>query len=193
MAISLQADSTLPQGYILVDGQIVASVSTTGGLSATLADNLVTTSALASGSVTTEKIAPGAVVTADLADGAVTAAKMAGGQSGDAPVYGIRAWVNFKGTSPYDVNGGENRCTIRGSGNILKVVRTNTARYTIYFTTYFSNSGYAALAADQASTISNMRFGTNVFTVSAIDVEVFTGSTPGLTIDSDTVMCAFVG
>ena len=76
MAISLQADSTLPQGYILVDGQRVASVSTTGGLSATLAANTVTTNALVSGSVTTEKIAPGAVVTADLADGAVTAAKL---------------------------------------------------------------------------------------------------------------------
>ena len=34
MAISLQSDPTLPQGYILVDGQRVASVSTTGGLSA---------------------------------------------------------------------------------------------------------------------------------------------------------------
>ena len=97
MAISLQADSTLPQGYILVDGQRAATISTTG-LSATLAANTVTTSSLVSGAVTTEKIAPGAVVTADLADGAVTAAKMAGGQTGSAPVYGCRAWVNFDGS-----------------------------------------------------------------------------------------------
>jgi hypothetical protein len=98
MAISLQADSTLPQGYILVDGQRAATISTTG-LSATLAANTVTTSALASGAVTTEKIALGAVVTEDLADGAVTAAKMSGGQSGDAPIYGCRAWVNFNGSA----------------------------------------------------------------------------------------------
>jgi hypothetical protein len=98
MAISLQADSTLPQGYILVDGQRAATISTTG-LSATLAANTVTTSALASGAVTTEKIALGAVITADLADGAVTAAKMSGGQSGSAPVYGCRAWVNFNGSA----------------------------------------------------------------------------------------------
>ena len=78
MAISLQADSTLPQGYILVDGQRAATISTTG-LSATLAANTVTTSALVSGAVTTEKIAPGAVVTADLADGAVTTEKIAPG------------------------------------------------------------------------------------------------------------------
>jgi hypothetical protein len=86
MAISLQADSTLPQGYILVDGQRAATISTTG-LSATLADGLVTTSALASGAVTTEKIT----------GGSVTAAKMSGSQSGDAPIYGCRAWVNFSG------------------------------------------------------------------------------------------------
>jgi hypothetical protein len=68
MAISLQADSTLPQGYILVDGQRAATISTTG-LSATLADGLVTTSALASGAVTTEKIAGGSVTGLKLSDG----------------------------------------------------------------------------------------------------------------------------
>jgi hypothetical protein len=61
MAISLQADSTLPQGYILVDGQKAATISTTG-LSATLADGLVTTSALASGAVTAEKLPVGSVI-----------------------------------------------------------------------------------------------------------------------------------
>jgi hypothetical protein len=74
MSIALQADSTLPQGYILVEGQRAATV-TTAGLSG-LVNNAVTTSALASGAVTTEKIAPGAVITADLADGAVTPSKL---------------------------------------------------------------------------------------------------------------------
>jgi hypothetical protein len=86
MSISLQADSTLPQGYILVDGQRAATISTTG-LSATLAANTVTTSALVSGAVIQEKIANNAVITrciqdgvvnqSKLADGAVTAAKLA--------------------------------------------------------------------------------------------------------------------
>jgi hypothetical protein len=194
MSISLQADSTLPQGYILVDGQRAATISTTG-LSATLAANTVTTSALVSGAVTTEKIAPGAVITADLADGAVTAAKMSGGQSGSAPVYGCRAWVNFYGTlSAGGVNASQNNqpVFIRSSGNIDRVIKTNTAKYTIFFTTHLPLN-YAALAADNASTISNMRFGTNTYTISSIDVEVYTGSTPGLTIDADVVTCAFIG
>jgi hypothetical protein len=110
MSISIQSDSTLPQGYILVDGQRAATISTTA-LSATLAANTVTTSALVSGAVTTEKIALGAVVTEDLANGAVTAAKMSGGQSGDAPIYGCRAWVNFDG---------RNSTTLTKSGTVVR-------------------------------------------------------------------------
>ena len=149
MAISLQADSTLPQGYILVDGQRVASVSTTGGLSATLAANTVTTSSLVSGAVTTEKIAPGAVVTADLADGAVTAAKMAGGQTGSAPVYGCRAWVNFNGTlSAGGVNASQNNqpVFIRASGNVSSVLRNSVGVYTINFTTPIVDTNYCVQA-----------------------------------------------
>jgi hypothetical protein len=54
-AISLQGDSILPQGYILIDGQRAATVTTTG-LSAALANNTVTTSAIALGAVTQDKL-----------------------------------------------------------------------------------------------------------------------------------------
>jgi hypothetical protein len=145
MAISLQADSTLPQGYILVDGQRAATISTTG-LSATLAQNTVTTSALVSGAVTTEKIALGAVVTEDLANGAVTAAKMSGGQSGDAPIYGCRAWVNFNGTlSAGGVNSSQNNqpVLIRASGNVSQVIRIADGVYRVIFTIPMPDNNYA--------------------------------------------------
>lgn len=147
MAISLQADSTLPQGYILVDGQRVASVSTTGGLSATLAANTVTTSSLVSGSVTTEKIAPGAVITAAIASGAVTAAKMAGGQTGDAPVYGCRAWVNFDGSrdSTGALSTSNTNRFLRASGNVTSVLRNAAGSYTITFATAMPDVNYAAV------------------------------------------------
>jgi hypothetical protein len=52
MAISLQADSTLPQGYILVDGQKAATVSTTGlsatSILGTIAPNVITNAQIAS-------------------------------------------------------------------------------------------------------------------------------------------------
>jgi hypothetical protein len=162
MAISLQADSTLPQGYILVDGQRAATISTTG-LSATLAANTVTTSALASGAVTTEKIALGAVITADLADGAVTAAKMSGSQSGDAPVYGCRAWVNFNGTlSAGGVNGAVNGqpLFIRAAGNVSRVIKNDTGDYTVIFTTFMPDAFYSAQVTNQTTFHSTHAFTT---------------------------------
>ena len=38
------------------------------------------------------------MTTANLVDASVTAAKLSGAQTGSAPIYGCRAWVNFDGT-----------------------------------------------------------------------------------------------
>jgi len=62
MAISLQADSTLPQGYILIDGQRAATIST-AGLSATVwGANAITTNSITDGAVTASKIANNAIL-----------------------------------------------------------------------------------------------------------------------------------
>ena len=58
----------------------------------------------------------------------------AGGQTGNAPIFGARAWVNFNGNE-FAPSGSENLCTIRGNGNVSKVVRTAEGRYVIYFST----------------------------------------------------------
>jgi len=47
--------------------------------------------------ITAARLAPAAVEAAKLAPAAVTPAAMSGGQSGAAPVYGVRAWVNIDG------------------------------------------------------------------------------------------------
>jgi hypothetical protein len=144
MPISIQSDSTLPQGYILVDGQRAATISTTG-LSATLADGLVTTSALASGAVTTEKIASDAVTTTAIAASAITSEKMSGGQSGSAPVYGCRAWASFNGAlSAGGINASQDNqpVFIRASGNVASVIRNSSGDYTINFVTPMQDTSY---------------------------------------------------
>ena len=60
-------------------------------------DGCINTPELSSGAVTTDKIALSAVTTQKIANSAITAEKMSGGQTGNAPVYGCRAWVNFSG------------------------------------------------------------------------------------------------
>jgi hypothetical protein len=75
----------------------------------------------------------------------VKAAMLDGAQTGSAPIYGCRAWVNFDGTTVTNV-GGEDRCTIRASGNVSKVVRNGTGNYTVTFTTAMLDANYCVQA-----------------------------------------------
>ncbi len=69
----------------------------TASLTGNVTGNLTgTASAIADGSVSTA---------AKLASGVVTAAKLSGAQTGDAPIYACRAWVNFDGTTAADLAG----------------------------------------------------------------------------------------
>ena len=95
---------------------------------------------------TTSALAAGAIGTTQLAAAAVTAAKLDGAQTGSAPIYGCRAWVNFNGDSGSTV-GGEFRCTIRSSGNVSKVVRSVTGDFTVHFTTAMPDANYAPIAS----------------------------------------------
>jgi hypothetical protein len=82
------------------------------------------------------------VITADIADAAITAAKLDGAQSGSAPIYGARAWVNFNGTGTV---------AIRASGNVSSITDRGTGQYTINFATALSDTNYAMFASGSVS------------------------------------------
>lgn len=103
------------------------------GLAAIISDNQAT---VADGSITAIKLASDAVTTAKILDANVTPAKLSGGQSGDAPAYACRAWVNFNG-------GGT--VTIRASGNVSSITDNGVGDYTVNFTTALPNANYAAV------------------------------------------------
>ena len=73
-----------------------------------------------------------------LPDGVIKAADLDGAQTGTAPIYGCRAWVNFDGTGTTGTN-----MTIRGSGNVASVYKNGTGDYTITFTTAMPDTNYA--------------------------------------------------
>ena len=89
---------------------------------------------LVDGSVTTAKLADNAVTTAKILDANVTPSKLNGAQSGSAPIYGVRAWVNFNGTGTV---------AIRGSGNVSSITDNGVGDYTINFTTALPDANYA--------------------------------------------------
>lgn len=74
----------------------------------------------------------GTITRVKLVDGVVNGAKLSGAQTGDAPVYGVRAWVKFQ----------EVGTTILGSGNVSSVVDNGGALFTINLTTAMPNANY---------------------------------------------------
>lgn len=120
MPISIEADPTLAQGYLKVNGVTAATVTSTG------------------------------LTTASLQNAAVTAAKLSGEQTGSAPIYGCRAWVNFDGTrNATDTGASTNGANvlIRASGNVASVLKNATGDYTITFTTSMPDASYAITAS----------------------------------------------
>ena len=85
-------------------------------------------------SIIAADIAAGAVTTAKVADANITAAKLDGAQSGSAPIYAARAWVNFNGTSTV---------AIRASGNVSSITDNGTGDYTVNFTTAMADANYS--------------------------------------------------
>ena len=76
-------------------------------------------------------------LTGVIADGSITAPKLNGGQTGSAPIYCARAWVNFNGTGTP---------AIRSSGNVSSITEWGTGRYTVNLTTAVNNINGAVVS-----------------------------------------------
>jgi len=83
------------------------------------------------------------VTTSEIAAAAVTAAKLDGAQTGTAPIYGARAWVNFNGTGTI---------AVRASGNVSSLTDNGVGRYSVNFTTALPNANYAISVTGTRST-----------------------------------------
>ena len=55
--------------------------------------------------IASANIVDGTIVAEDIASAAITAPKLDGAQTGTAPVFGVRAWVNFDGTTAANIGG----------------------------------------------------------------------------------------
>ena len=66
----------------------------------------------------------------------ITADSLDSAQSGSAPIYGARAWVNFNGTGTV---------AIRASGNVSSITDNGTGDYTVNFTTAMADVNYSTV------------------------------------------------
>lgn len=79
-----------------------------------------------------------------LVDASITAAKLDGSQSGSAPIYAARAWVNFNGTGTI---------AIVASGNVSSLVDGGVGTYTVNFTTALQDANYVVTQGSTANRI----------------------------------------
>ena len=129
------------------------------------------------------------IVTADIADGNITPAKLSGGQSGSAPVYGCRAWVNFDGTrNEADTGASTNGANvkIRASGNVSSVLKNSTGNYTITFSTAMPDANYAAFQGGITGSL-NITSQDKTTTSFIVKTTKITSGTQGIAEDQDQV------
>jgi hypothetical protein len=86
------ADGTITNAKVNASAAIALSKLATGALPTAI-------------TIASANIVDGTIVTADIADAAITAPKLDGAQTGTAPVFGVRAWVNFDGTTADNIGG----------------------------------------------------------------------------------------
>jgi hypothetical protein len=106
-------------------------------VTAKISDLNVTTGKIADLGVTTAKIADLNVTTGKLADASVTPAKLNGAQTGNAPIYGVRAWARYNGVAQ----------TLLEKGNITSVTRSSAGDYIFLFAANMIDANYAVSIA----------------------------------------------
>jgi hypothetical protein len=123
------------------------------------------------------------VITADIADAAITAAKLDGAQSGSAPIYGARAWVNFNGTGTV---------AIRASGNVSSITDNGTGDYTVNFTTAMADANFSAVLSSRDPNSGETTFSMQQvpYTQSTSSVSVFCRDNGNNAQDADPVCVA---
>jgi hypothetical protein len=181
----IQYDGTRFQLYqsSLADNSVTtAKIVDLNVTTAKLADNAVTTGKLADSAVTTIKITDANVTTAKIADANITAAKLDGAQSGSAPIYAARAWVNFNGTGTP---------AIRASGNVSSITDNGTGDYTVNFTTAMSDANYATIgtASDTGNRLTFNR-APSLAIQTTTSARVITGTPAGGAVDPTEVHVA---
>jgi hypothetical protein len=118
------------------------------------------------------------IVTADIADASITAAKMSGAQSGSAPIYAARAWVNFNGTSTV---------AIRASGNVTSITDNGTGDYTVNFTVAMVDANFISVTTggDTGAGVGGRNYNTTIAAKATTSVEIISA----LTSNSSVIDC----
>jgi len=204
------ADGTLTviSGQLKVGTLKAENYPAAGITAAAIADNAVTTAKILDANVTTGKIADLGVTTAKIADlnvttgkianAAITAAKLNGAQTGNAPIYGVRAWLRFNGNknAAGDPDTTNTTRQILGSGNITSVTKNATGDYTVTLAGNMPSANYVAVGQRgyESGNTSNVTIQANPLTPQAPGVfRLYALSSTGTAADASDIQILFIG
>lgn len=127
-----------------------------------------------------------------LPDGTITGAELNGAQTGSAPIYGCRAWVNFDGTrNEADTGASTNGANvkIRASGNVTSVLKNSVGNYTVNFATAMPDVNYSFALGDNYPGYGHT---VQVSTMSATQFQLGIISQSGTPVDQDIVSAMII-
>ena len=136
-------------GTLQVSGQNILSV-TGSPATATLNENVNIDDSLATANIKPAFTGPDSSTTNGPTSGSAVT------KNTTLPIFACRAWVNFNG----NVVDGSNNCAVRGSGNVEKVVRTDTGQYEIHFSIDMPDVNYCVMGI--AGTNENVTYTRNL-------------------------------
>ena len=207
-AITLDGTLTVVAGQLQV-GVLKATNFPAGGIAAVaLADDAVTTAKILDANVTTAKIldanvtaaklATDSVETAKIKNANVTAAKLSGAQTGNAPIYGVRAWVRFNGNknAAGTLDSSNTTRQILGNGNITSVTKNATGDYTVVIAANMPSENYVAVGqrAYETGNTSNVTIQANPLTPqTASTFRLYALNSAGAAADASDIQILFIG
>ena len=107
--------------------------------------------------------------------------------TGDAPIFGCRAWVNFDGTK--DSTGAASTANtarlIRASGNVDSVMRNGVGDYTVNFITAMVDDGYAPLITASGDFAPYLLKDSSIWSLTSSSCRIVTGAGSSETLLQD--------
>lgn len=111
----------------------------------------------------------------------ITADSLDSAQSGSAPIYGARAWVNFNGTGTV---------AIRASGNVTSITDGGVGLYTVNLTTAMPDANYSVTTTMSTNASNNRDIG-SVYNILASSFQISTWQAGG-TLEDYALVCASI-
>lgn len=160
------ATSGITSNEVAVDSITTNAIVNLNVTGAKVAEKTLTASKVADNTLTALQIANETLTALQIANATITAAKLNGAQTGNAPIYGCRAWVNFNGATASNLTG-----TYARSGTTVTVTISNHGLLVGHQAFLDFTSGLAADGLFTVTSVANV----NTFTVT----HVTSGATSG--------------